>query len=95
MDGGEPHVRWYKWTWDAQLQYPWDAYVEGVEFVNKVEIYVVPGADTTSEERLPFTLDNVKLTWKNPPMAGEVRERKKKEEGIVVIENQGGLYQDL
>ncbi|KAI5839888.1 hypothetical protein DFP73DRAFT_529713 [Morchella snyderi] len=63
-NGGPPLVRWYKWTIDAQLQYPWDAQVQGVDAVNKVEIFVVPGEDVKSKERLPYTLDNVKITWR-------------------------------
>lgn len=64
-NGGDPIVKWYRWTLDAQLQYPWDANVEGVDAVNKVEIFVVPSPDMTSKARLPFTLDNIKITWRN------------------------------
>lgn len=89
-NGGDPIVRWYRWTIDAQLQYPWDAYVEGVNYVNKVEIFVVPGADTSSKERLPFTLDDVKITWRNPDGAA-VQEK----QDVVVIENHRGTDRGL
>lgn len=75
---------------DAQLQYPWNAYVEGVNYVNKVEIFVVPGADTSSKERLPFTLDDVKITWRNPDGAA-VQEK----QDVVVIENHRGTDRGL
>ncbi|KAL7269423.1 hypothetical protein RUND412_007921 [Rhizina undulata] len=63
--GGEPLVRWYRWNYNYQLQNPWVAPVGGIEYVKKVEIYVVPGADQTTSERLPFTLDNIKITWQD------------------------------
>lgn len=69
--GGPPLVRWYKWSIDAQLQYPWDAPVQGVDAVNKVEIFVVPGDDVKSKERLPYTLDNVKITWRTSLVASD------------------------
>lgn len=89
-NGGEPYVRWYRWTLDAQLQYPWDAHVEGIDFVNKVEIFVVPGSDISSKDRLPFTLDDIKLTWRNLPTTAVEGKN-----DVVIIENLQGMYQDL
>lgn len=89
-NGGNPIVKWYRWTMDAQLQYPWDAHVEGVNSVNKVEIFVVPGSDILSKERLPFTLDNIKITWRNT-LAVAVEEAS----DIVIIENHQGTHRGL
>ncbi|KAL7266166.1 hypothetical protein RUND412_011297 [Rhizina undulata] len=63
--GGDPLIRWYRWNYNYQLKYPWVAPIEGIKYVKKVEIYVIPGTDQHTHKRLPFTLDNINITWQD------------------------------
>lgn len=62
-DGSAAFTRRYKWAYDSQLQYYWKVDIPNFNFVKKVAIWVFDA----NQKNLPFTLDDVSISWKNPP----------------------------